>query len=272
MLSSVMPHPYFDIPTPTIIGHRGAAGSAPENTLPSFQRGLALGAQVLETDVHETADGVPVLLHDPNLARTTGVDGAISQMTLAEVEALDAANNALYEPPDSISYVGQGITIPTLESAFESLPNARFNIELKASSNRLIENVLALIERFDRAGRTLLAAADHALMVSMREAIAASRVRPAVGASTGDVLAIVQAAISGEPPPEGPMALQIPTDFMDQPLVTPDLVHYAQRHGIAVHVWTINEPVEMHRLLDMGIDGIVTDHPDRMRAVVEARA
>ncbi|MFP8870024.1 MAG: glycerophosphodiester phosphodiesterase family protein, partial [Myxococcota bacterium] len=88
-----MPHPFFDVSTPVIIGHRGAADTAPENTLVSFERAVQIGAEVLESDIHATRDGVPVLLHDPNVDRTTNGTGLVSDLTLDELRQLDAGHH-----------------------------------------------------------------------------------------------------------------------------------------------------------------------------------
>ena len=105
-------------------------------------------------------------------------------------------------------------------------------------------------------------------MAELRARIEARSLPVAQGASAGDVLAFVRSALDGTAPKAGPMALQVPADFGDRPLVTPAFVEHAHVHGLFVHVWTVNEPGEMRRLLDMGVDGIVTDFPARLAAVV----
>ena len=258
-------HPYFDVPRPTVLGHRGAAGTAPENTLASFERALEVGAHILESDVHLTRDGVPVLLHDPEVDRTTEGSGRVGDLTWAEVSALDAAHGFAPER-------GRGHRIPSVEQAFERFPDARFNLELKAPGMALPEAVLDLVERFDRSATTLLTAGEDADMACLREALAASKAEPAVGASLADILDVVQAALEGRPPKTDSMAIQIPDTFAGQPLVTAELVAHAHAHGVAVHVWTINDPAQMQALLDLGVDGLVTDHPERMVEVLATRA
>jgi len=271
-----MPHPYFDVPVPTIIGHRGAAGSAPENTLPSFERALELGAHILESDLHVTRDGVPVLIHDPDVERVCEGQGRVEELDLAELKKLDAAHYFSPYEGGGFPMRDQGIAIPTLAEAFEAFPEARFNLEIKASPPELVTAVLALIGEYERSARTLLTAGDDPVMAELRRQLSAARgganVTPAIGASLADILACVQAALSGSPPACDSMALQIPADFGGDPLVTQQLVDHLHAHGIAIHVWTINEPEEMHRLLDLGVDGLVTDHPERMAAVLAQRA
>ncbi len=270
-----MRHPYFDLPKPIILGHRGAAGDAPENTLVGFRKGLELGAHIIESDVHLTSDGVAVLAHDPEVDRITEGSGHIADRSLAELKALDAGHR--YSPDDGAGhpYRGQGISIPTLEEAFAALPEARFNLEIKAERAELCEQVIELIRAHDRADRTLVTAGDDPVMKLLREArtrgLAEGELPPAIGASLGDILAVVRSAQSGEAPDTDSMALQIPSSFGGDPLVTDALVSHCHAHGIEVHVWTINAPDEIRALLDLGVDGIVTDYPGRMAALLAER-
>jgi len=265
-------HPYFDLPHPTVLGHRGAAGSAPENTLASFALALEQGAHIIESDVHVTRDGVPVLIHDPDIDRTTEARGRVDSFSFEELQRFDAAHR--FDPSHEGVHAerGRGRLIPSVREAFERFPTARFNFELKASGALLPEAVLDLILDFDRSETTLLTAGADADMACLRTALAASAARPAIGASLADILEVVQSAVEGRAPKTDSMAIQIPEAFAGQPLVTPELVAHAQAHGIAVHVWTINTADEMHSLLDLGVDGLVTDHPERMVAVLRDRA
>jgi glycerophosphoryl diester phosphodiesterase len=264
-----MHHPYFDLPTPIVIGHRGAAGEAPENTLESFRRGVADGAAVVETDLHATRDGALVLLHDDDVARTTDGSGRVAELTLAQVQRLDAGHR--FAAAGGFPWRGRGLRIPTLEEAFAELPGMRFNIEIKEAAPGVAERTLETIAKAGRESLTLLAAEKDAIMASLREAVKRTGIRVAIGASAGDVLRCVRAALDHSAPPPGVMALQIPADFGGRALVTPELVEFAHAHEIQVHVWTINEPAQMRALFDLGVDGIISDHPARVRDVVSAR-
>ncbi|MDG2051711.1 MAG: glycerophosphodiester phosphodiesterase [Myxococcota bacterium] len=264
-------HAYFDLPRPTILGHRGAAGPAPENTLVAFRRGLKDGCHAIETDAHVTRDGVPILLHDVELDRTTNGNGPVAQLDFETVRRLDAGFRYSAPPNKSPTetYRGQGVRIPSLKEAFETLPTARFNIELKAHDPSFIRHVVELIVEFDRESRTLLVAGEDRTQALLRQVLAETGAQPALGASLGDILEVVKSAVEGRRPETDSMALQIPRTFAGQPLVTPELVQHAHDHGIAVHVWTINDPVEMQTLLDLGVDGLVTDWPQRMAELIE---
>ena len=126
-----MRHPYFDVPRPTILGHRGAAGEAPENTLESFRLGLAQGADIIESDVHVTRDGVPVLIHDEAVDRTTDGCGRVAELDWDELQRLDAGYRFSPDGGSSFPFRGRGLRVPALEEAFRELPDVRLNLELK---------------------------------------------------------------------------------------------------------------------------------------------
>jgi glycerophosphoryl diester phosphodiesterase len=267
-----MTHPFFDLPRPIVIGHRGASGELPENTLPAFERALSRGAAILETDAHLTRDGEVVLCHDPQLDRTTDGSGAIEEHTLAELQRLDAGYH--FSPDDGASFPerGKGIRIPTLRQAFEAFPGIRFNLEVKRNSAALIDATVAIVAEAGREATTLLAAEADDTMAALRARLAATGVRAALGAAVGDVVGFVRAAAEGGTPPPEPMALQVPPSFAGNPLVTAEFVAFAHRHDVQVHVWTINEAGEMRRLLDLGVDGVMSDFPGLLRKVVDERA
>jgi glycerophosphoryl diester phosphodiesterase len=262
-------HPFFDVPRPAVIGHRGASGELPENTLPAFERAVAQGAVILESDVHRTRDGALVLIHDDRLERTTDGTGRVADQTLEELRSLDAGHSFSPEKDGQFPYRGQGIQIPTLEELFEAFPDRRLNLEIKAAG--AIEATVAAVRTAGREDSVLLAAAEDSIMLALRRHLARVGVAPAVGASAGDVAAFVRAALAGSPPPPGPMALQVPPRVGAQPLVTAEFVRHAHEHGLVVHVWTVNDPREMHALLDLGVDGIMSDFPARIAAVVAER-
>src|SRR5262245_32340017 len=237
-----MRHPFFAVPRPIAIGHRGCAGEVPENTLESFARALADGAAVLESDVHLTRDGVPVLIHDDDVARTTDGAGPVRELALAELQRRDAGHRFSPDAGASHPWRGRGLRVPTLEEALAALPGARFNLELKEDLPGAVEVALDVVAAAGREALTLVTAAEDALMARLRAALAARRAGVAVGASTGDVIDFVRSAQEGRAPRPGPMALQIPAEFAGRALATRELVAHAHAHGVEVHVWTINDP------------------------------
>ena len=265
-----MRHPYFALPPPLVIGHRGCAGEVPENTLESFAAGLSADAMLLESDVHLSRDGVAVLIHDDVVDTTTNGTGRVAELDLDELQRLDAGHR--FEVDGAHPFRSRGLRIPTLAEALTRFPEARFNLELKEEVPGIVERTVATIAEAGAAERTLLTAESGDLMAELHAHLDETGVRTARGASGPDVLAFVRSALDGTAPPPGPMALQVPADYRGSPLVTEAFVAHAHRHGIQVHVWTINEPEEMTQLLDLGVDGLVTDFPRRLAQLVEARA
>lgn len=257
-----MPHPYFAPPRPLLFGHRGASGERPENTLPAFERAVRQGVAALETDVHLSRDGEVVVFHDALLERTTDGEGPIAELELTELRALDAGYRFTPDGGRSFPFRGQGIRVPTLRETFDAFPGLRINVEIKANSRDLIEATLDQVA--PRSELTLLAAAEDDTMQALRAALEERGIQPALGASTGDVLGFVRAALGKGPVPNGPMALQIPPQFAGRPLVTPELLDFAHAQGVYVHVWTVNDEAEMKRLLALGVDGLMSDFPARL--------
>jgi glycerophosphoryl diester phosphodiesterase len=227
---------------------------------------------VIESDIHPTRDGEIVMFHDQNLERTTNGEGPIAARSLAELERLDAGYRFSPDGGRSFPFRGQGIGIPRLEQAFRAFPGMRFNLELKELAPGFVDAVLDLVRRSGRADITLLAAEKDAIMAEIRRQLSASRLELATSACVGDVMRFVRCAVDGSAPEPGAMALQVPAGFGGRALVTEAFVRHAHAHGIEVHVWTVNDPAEMARLLDLGVDGLITDFPARMTELLERRS
>jgi glycerophosphoryl diester phosphodiesterase len=256
-------------PKPRVFGHRGAAGLAPENTIPSFALALAMGADILELDVHATRDGVPVVMHDPTVDRTTNGAGAVSEYSWAELRALDAGHQFTRDGRE-FPYRGHGVHIPTLEAVLKRFPLARCNMEVKQESRALVEEVVQLIRRLDAEHRVLLAAEHDSIMRLLRVAAGSIATSFAAG-EVADFIGRLPAGDFSTYEPKG-VALQIPVRFGDIELVTAESVEAAHRCGLEVHVWTVNDPEEMQNLLHLGVDGIISDLPGLARTVVDASA
>jgi glycerophosphoryl diester phosphodiesterase len=160
-----MPHPYFDLARPIVIGHRGCAGEVPENTLASFEAGIASGAAILESDVHLTRDGVAVLIHDDVVDRVTEGTGRVAELALEDLRRLDAGYR--FAAHGTHPWRGRGLRIPTLEEALEAFPEARFNLELKEDVPEMAVKTVAEVAAARAAARTLLTAEDDALMARL---------------------------------------------------------------------------------------------------------
>jgi glycerophosphoryl diester phosphodiesterase len=260
---------YFDLPRPRVFGHRGAAGLAPENTLPSFALALELGATYLELDVHGTRDGEIVVHHDATLDRTTNGSGPLSALTLAELRRLDAGHQFSTDGRH-FPYRGQGVRVPTLTEVLQRFPGVPLNIEIKQEEPAIVDTVVGLLRAAQRTRDVVLAAERDAIMAAIRSAVGEAI---ATSFCTGDMIDFVGRLNGGfgDYHPIG-RALQIPPRFGDVELVTADSVAAAHRFGLEVHVWTINDRIEIDRLLALGIDGIMSDLPGLARVAVDARS
>jgi len=242
-------------PLPRIIAHRGLAIAAPENTLLAFLKALNAGATHLETDVHASADGVAVISHDPDLSRTVERTVDVRQLTMAELRRVDLGH-------------GQGYC--SLADALDAFPQARFNIDIKDAeaalpAARAIREARAtdrvLITSFDERRRR--AAVDA--LPGVASSASVTTVLPAIAAAKIGAVPLARRALRGL------VAVQIPERRGFLRLVTARTVGALHRAGVEVHVWTVNEPKQMSRLLDLGVDGIVTDRCDVLKALVASR-
>ncbi len=246
--------------------HRGGAALWPENTLLAFREALALGCPYLETDLHATRDGVLVCHHDATVDRTTDGHGAIREMTFAELQRLDAGHRFTTDGR-TFPYRGAGLRVPALRDVVALSGTARLNVEVKQRAPDACEPFWRFIEGNGLADRFLVAASEHALVRRFRAlsggAVATSASRPEVIAFVAAVNARVTRLL-----PVAYDALQVPVRSGAVGIVTPRLLRAAHARGVQVHVWTIDDGAEMQHLLDLGVDGLMSDRPDvLMRAV-----
>ena len=255
---------FFALPRPRIIAHRGFSGEYPENTIPALRAAAESGAAYLELDVHLTRDGEVVVIHDDDLRRVAGVEGVIAGMDLAAVRAADAGHNFSVDHV-SFPFRGTGIRVPTLREVFGACPAQRCIIEIKPRMSTMVHPTLAIIEQCAMSRRVLIASEHQAPLDAVR-ALAPSL--PTNFSSHEVGLFMLSLAPGAEPylPPGD--ALQIPPEHQSWQLVTPASVAAAHRSGVEVHVWTVNEVAAMRALLAMGVDGIITNYPPRLRDVV----
>lgn len=266
---AVAEHPYFKQDTPgrpLVIAHRGGAGLWPENTLYAFERATGLGVDVVETDVRATADGELVVFHDSTVERTTDGRGRVSQLTLAELKRLDAAYRWSPDGGRSFPLRGRGLTVPTLREVFAALPSMRFNIEPKHSEPPLAAPLCRLIREHGMASRVLVAAFRDAAMEQFRRECP----EVATSASTAEVAGFLALQRTGLASTYGPRmhALQVPEWAGSLHVLSAEFVAAAHARHLRVHAWTVNSEDDMRRLLALGVDGIMTDYPDRLLKVL----
>jgi glycerophosphoryl diester phosphodiesterase len=263
-------HPFFaGRVRPLVIAHRGGAGLWPENTLEAFRGALTLGVDVLEIDVQSSADGAFVVLHDATVDRTTDGRGRADARTLAELQTLDAGQDWSPDGGGTFPYRGRGLRIPTLDGVLTALPAATLLIEIKASATGRVRDLCRLLSAPDRSSRVLVASFDSAAIVRFRRACPAI----ATGATPREVARFVAArALRVVPLPELPAAaMQLPERYRGVPVLTPRVLAAAHARNVPVHAWVFNDDEDLRRLLAMGVDGIVTDRPDRLLAILGRR-
>jgi len=244
----VAPWAFLDHAGPLAFAHRGGAGDWPENTMPAFEHAVGLGYRYLETDVHATADGVLLAFHDDRLDRVTDRTGEIAALPFSVVAEARVDGR---EP------------IPLLEDLLGAFPDARVNIDPKHDDS--VEPLIEVLERTAAVDRVCIGAFSDARLRTLR-----ARLGPGLCTSMGpkEVARLRLDAISGRvhPTPTGPES------FRGVTVTNAAVVRAAHRAGLQVHVWTVDDPAAMNRLLDLGVDGLMTDRPAALKEVLTARS
>ncbi|HEX6748562.1 MAG TPA: glycerophosphodiester phosphodiesterase [Longimicrobium sp.] len=244
---------------PLLIAHRGGSALAPENTLAAFRRALGWWrADLLEIDVQPTRDGDAVVIHDPTVDRTTDGQGHVSSFTAGELRRLDAGFRFTPDGGATFPFRGRGVHLSTLREVLEALPHARVNVEIKDA--RAQQAVWDTVHELHAVHRVLIAAGDRNNRARFR-----SYAGP-VSAGAQDMYAfyglhLARASALWSPTVD---AFQMPEERGGRQVLTPRMLADLQSRSVAVHVWTIDETRDMRRLLEWGVDGIVTDRPDRL--------
>lgn len=260
-----MARPYFGPKIPIPFAHRGGAKRWPENTLLAFGNAAALGYRHIETDLRLTSDGHFVCFHDPTLERTTNGSGNLEDHTLVELERLDAGHN--FVENGSYTFRGAGIRIPRLEQALALDPLLHYNLEIKSDQPAVARQLWELIEHHGIHDRVLVASEHDQVTEEFRKH---SRGRVATSPGRRGALGFWARVLTGTwKTAMFPFdALQIPPVFRGIEVVTPRFVEAAHHHGIQIHIWTVDDPAQMVRLLGAGVDGLMTDLPEVLMDVL----
>ncbi|MCC9312266.1 glycerophosphodiester phosphodiesterase [Kitasatospora sp. RB6PN24] len=249
-------HPFLDHPGPLAFAHRGGALGAPENSLAAFEQAVALGYRYLETDVHATADGVLLAFHDHRLDRVTDRSGAIAELPWSTVRE---------------ARIGGTEPIPLLEELLDAFPGARFNIDVKAAPAVL--PLVEAIRRTDSWDRVCVGGFSDSRLAAVR---AAAGPRLATSLGPREVLRLRLRSLAGPllPGRRSPwpgICAQVPENHRGVRVVDRSFVRTAHRLGLQVHVWTVDDPVRIRALLDLGVDGIMADRIDVLHDVLADR-
>jgi len=253
---------YLKPPRPRLFAHRGSAGRYPENTLPAFASAVAAGLQYLEMDVWTTRDGEVMVHHDPTTGRLCDRDISVAESLLDDLRRLDAGFHFSSDGGRTFPHRSQGIRIPTLREVLEQFPAAFCNIEIKQDDPGADLRVLETIRQAGAADRVLLAAEKNSIMNRLRPVCEELSIPTSL--SFGETAAFftwLEDRCSSPYRPPG-VALQIPPRWGDRTLVTPDSVRAAHAVGLEVHVWTVNQKEEIEELLELDVDGVMSDYPD----------
>lgn len=244
---------YLDLPGPLGFAHRGGAAAGDENTTAAFARAVELGYRYIETDTHATADGVAVVFHDDTLERMLGRPGRMIDVTWADLRTVR---------------VGGAAAVPRLDEVLDAWPDVRFNIDCKTDA--AVDPTLDVVRRVAAQDRVLLAAFSSRRLARIRR-LAGPHVATSLGMR--EVAVLYGASLTGRPvtPPPGVVAVQVPPRYGRLTLASPRFIRYVHRLGLHLHLWTIDDAEQIGHFLDLGVDGIMTDHIEVLRDVYDAR-
>jgi len=246
-----------------VIAHRGGRQLRPGNTMIAFRNAVEIGVDALELDVHGTRDGTLVVIHDDTVDRTTNGTGAVSDLTLSEIRALDAGYNWSSDADaDDHPYRGTGVTIPTLEEVLAAFPDTPMVMEIKQADPPIAETLGLMLREHGRARNTIVASFHREALEEFRRAFPEF----ATSGAESEIrrFFVLNKLFLGRSFRPAMDAFQVPEQLGNLKVITRRFVRVARSRGIAVHVWTVNEAEDMERMLSAGVDGIISDRPDRL--------
>ena len=250
------------------IAHRGGGALAPEATMAAYENAAAIGVDVLECDAHATSDGVVVCIHDESVNRTTDGTGLVRAMTFDALRALDAGYQFTPDGGATFPFRGQGLQVPTLAELLAAFPEHAWAIEIKQAAPSIVDDVVAIVREAGRERDIVLASFDEATTLAMRAAAPeietamtiAELVRFANLPAAEEACWVPAARFVQSPQRSGPLDV-----------LSPAALARARRHGVRIHLWTVNDRADMDAAIERGADGIFTDDPAALREVLEAR-
>ncbi|MDN6161388.1 MAG: glycerophosphodiester phosphodiesterase [Atopostipes sp.] len=255
-----------------VVAHRGGKAIAPEGTKAAFDKSRDLGVDIFEYDIHMTEDGYLVVSHDPRVDRMTDGTGLINEMTLEEVQALDAGYS--YEDEEgNFSYRDQGVYIPTVAEVFEAYPKMRQLIEIKDTNNEelydeIIRKLSILITEYEMEDQIMVGSFDHEINESF-EKFTEGEIPIGAGEQAVRSFAYMHIPYLNGLAKSEVDSFQLPVEQEGFNLATKNIINSAKKRNMTIFYWTINDEEEMKELILKGVDGLITDYPDRMIKVLE---
>jgi glycerophosphoryl diester phosphodiesterase len=251
-------HILLDSTRRLIIGHRGAAAHAPENTIPSFRLAERAGADAVELDVHLTADGVPVVVHDPTLERTTGRNFTVASQPFERLRDADAGARFTRDGGRTFPWRGRGIQVPSLEEVVTALPRMPLLIELK--TREAADPVRRVLWRTSALNRALVVSFDDRAILGFRDGatVTGAGQREMMELFARSVLHLLPARVDYQ-------AIFVPRRRWGLRVPPEPFTRAGRALSIAVHTWVENDPIVARHLWSIGIAGIVTDDPGALR-------
>jgi glycerophosphoryl diester phosphodiesterase len=260
-------HSFFNSTKPLIIGHRGSSGDRPENTMSAFNHALSSGADVLESDMQLSKDGQIVLIHDETIDRTTNGSGAVSDFTVKELKSFDAGHYFTLDEGKTYPFRGKGITIPTLDELLSKHKNVKLNLDLKSDNPLLIGKIIDTIIDHNMSDRVILASFNHNTMKRLRSHLEEKGLNVLTTNSKREAVLMTAAHKLRLPNYKKPMALEIPTKQSGITILTQKFLDKAKNMGHYVIPWVINDDKEIENLFHQGVDGIITDYPEKAHRI-----
>jgi len=255
---------------PLVIAHQGGEGEYPGNTMPAFENASRAGADVLDTDMHITKDGVFVLIHDATVDRTTNGKGAIRDLMLSEIKQLDAAYSFTTDNGATFPYRGRGVTVPTLEELFDAFPDKRLGIEIKPTEpSDISRRFCALIRKHELQKNVLVSSFRQEIMDTFRSECP----EVATSATVNEVLVFLKLNALHLTRALAPnySCLQVPEKSGAVVVITPESIAAARERNLPILEWTINEEPALQRAIAWGAEGINTDYPTRLLRILRNR-
>lgn len=265
-------HPWFTtanaLPHPLVMAHQGGDGERPSNTMVAFRHASEIGVDVLEMDIHSTSDGVLVVIHDATIDRTTDGEGRVADLTFEQLQTFDAAyhwptlDDEEGVPIDDFPYRGTGVVIPALEEVLRAFPDMLMNIEIKQREPSITQPLCDLLRETGMTTRGLVVSFDGTTIRDFRARCPEVATAAAQDEVTPFVL-LAQVGLTSVYQPTA-FAYQVPERAQGFTVISAGSLAGAQARNVEMHAWTINQPDDMAQMIELGIDGIITDYPSEV--------